>query len=303
MPIVLEIKLEKKYKIAVIGASGFIGKNIVKEARKKGFSILEVTSQMSRLNEKDVVVWKYDMPLPEICQKTSVVINCAYSWENQSIMSLFKYLVHSLHPKQKLIHLSTYAIKTKPKSFFSKIFFSGDDYIRTKKRIDDYLRKNVSPNQLSIVYPTVVLGAGGSWDNFFKSLENRKVYVPHGGKINCKKVDVDALSSKMIDYIQKDDLGPLNNMVISDDKNETWKDIMVRKCKGVEIAKNDNKNIFCEGLIKNMIFSTLCLSIIPDFIAIKIFKFLRRLTGQKNKGKNSCSFVKPEGMTRFYMTF
>ena len=167
-----------KRTIAITGASGFIGKHIVKELLRSGtFRVKLLTRDAQQLhefiNEADVEIIIGDLLKPEslnnFLEANCIVINLVYLWnggEAKNITAILSLLEACRFAKiKRLIHCSTAAVSGRVSDNFiteSTPCLPMTDYGIIKLKIEKVILEAAKDNfDVSIIRPTAVFGLGG----------------------------------------------------------------------------------------------------------------------------------------------
>ena len=281
-----------KKTIILIGGTGFIGSYLY-EVLKPIFEVKIISSSQ----KKTELAWNYKDQLPQIFFSGDIIINCGRSLNSENNIRSLKVILDNLSPSQQFIHLSSNSILVKPSSFIASLFFRGDAYIREKKIQDRIINFYKAKNKIIIsVLPTIVLGPGGSWNNFLEIVSNStKVNIP--GKAFKKKFKV-IFVHELAERIKEIALsGELKKF----DKVELFsKELRIEKLLNrTDLTQSKTNNTFFDNYMKNFITMILCSWLLPDRLVMKILNTLV----SKNKRVNASSdLLSIQGLTRLYLS-
>lgn len=271
--------------ISILGSSGFVGSNIKQYLLEQDFNVISVSSQKSDKN----IFWDYKCAPPKEIFQCDLIIDCARSINPFENIRKTKMIVKNMPSKCKYLFFSSGAIFKKPRNSF---LFRGDDYIREKKILTHFLKRNA---QVQIIYPDIILGAGGVWNKTINEVANStEAYLPDQGKIDTYIISIQDLANQILRAI--DDGTILQRKFLVCHKKTQWNKIIIKE----NIKKLRNTNIYFNNPIKNLFTQIINSSIIPDYLNFSLMNMLRK----KSLNKDVCiqDIYTPSAMTRFYFS-
>lgn len=271
--------------ICILGSTGFVGSNIKEYLLAQDFNVISVSSEISDKN----IFWDYQCAPPKEIFQCDLIIDCARSTNPFENIRRTKIIVKNLPSKSKYLFFSSGAIFKKPKNSF---LFRGDDYIREKKILTQLLKNN---EQVQIIYPDIILGPGGVWNNTINELENSTdACLPDKGEIDTYIISISDLGSQITKAIRDGTVTQRKFLVCH--KKTQWNKIIQKE----NIKKMKNTNIYFNNPIKNLVTQIINSSIIPDSLNFSLMNMLRKRS--LNKDVHIQDIYIPSAMTRFYFS-
>ena len=258
-------------RILIIGSSGFIGKELVKRLKEKGYAF-DITSRHDS-NQKSGTQY-FDFQNSQSFANVldyDIVIMTAFDHKYSGNLSFVKYLIKHKFPG-KLIYLSTIsAIDWNKLSQGEEVYSKSlEIYSWVKRKCE----KSIVDSKLNycVIRPSVVLG-GGTWHSIFATInESDKALIPKVGNNYCYFVHVASIVQLIIDNLESKENKTLNGF----GDLKTWKSLITTK------IQPTNANKYCDSRIKNLAF----LLIYNSYLGLLIQYILKRFILSNGLGKN-----------------
>jgi len=228
----------EKQIISITGATGFLGRNLLKRLMQQGNSRVRVLIHKNQLPQEfvdsGVEIFSGDLMAPDTIDRFilpgSTVINLVYfrSGSKQENLAAIDHLIRACERRKikRLIHCSTARVSGRVNSSpltEKSLCRPISDYATTKLEIENTILKNEHPFEIIILRPTAVFGPGGlNLVQFVHDLRNNSRLVNYIrscllGASQQNLVYVDNVVSAILFLL----LTPLNNrreiFIISDD--------------------------------------------------------------------------------------
>jgi hypothetical protein len=283
-----------KYDIAVIGASSTLAQAFIRAALGSGKNVLEVTSRMQSDSAENVVIWDYKTELPIAIQQASKLIIFSKFDSKRDCTQAINMLKKAIPHNVEIYNVSSLAVISRPKGRVARIIFKGDDYIRMKKFTDHSFK--ISFNNFYTIYPGLITADSRlGWENFLKKVQLTDS-VAGINNINYKSyiIPIHTFSVELLHYIFKTKQ-KIHKKIIPEN-SDSWSSIF----EGKSILRYSG-NLFYDSKIKNFLFHIFTSQLIPDCMALALFKLLRKKLNNTENQVECLKSLNIDGMTRFYI--
>ena len=225
-------------KVLILGASGFIGSNLVEKMYSKDYELSVILRDYSKAGFisrfKNVKIHYFQLSeskkLSNVMAKNDIIINCIHDFGNQKFnMDLINNICQNLiQNDKKLIHLSTISCY---QPFIGKKEINEDttfnpktfQYAKNKNEIDNIILKYSKDSKINmtILQPTIVYGKYSKpWtERIINQLSNGKMVIPSDSG-NCNLIHIDDLCEAIIKSIPPKFNG--EKIIISNPEEIKW---------------------------------------------------------------------------------
>ncbi len=246
-------------KVAVLGASGFIGSKFVELYQNK-FEIAKLSSQLAPLNDYDKI--------KENTKNIDVLVHCAFDHSYKSNIVGIKNVLQVCKENniKKLIYLSTVSVydpdldgNLNENSKYSNL---NDPYSKEKRKIEKIIDDFDKSFDVFVLQPTIVYGLGGNWTKYALHVcKSQKTLLPNHGESKANIVYVDDVANAIYSSINsniKYEKILISNEVIS------WREFYCKQCEilkelnlpsNCSIENDNSQNEFHSNNLINFIFT------------------------------------------------
>lgn len=295
------------YDIAVIGASGFLGRNLVKILQHRGLRVLRVTSQLACANHIDTVIWTYDTPPPALIKECRSWINCAFNLSSGfDNLEIIRKLL-SERNGQRFIQVSTNAALSYDGASTQKVMprrRGGEDYARIKGAIDAHIEQMLPAGSYSIAYPTIVIGPGADWAQTISYIASHdQIFLKAAGETKVDWVHIDDVVKALSDLVELEILPP--QLVLRSSLEKKWKTLILEHVPlnhMPEFKELKSNRPFFDNFGLDLIFRVLASPFVPSRVAVWLFRLARYISSSRRlDDPGSKKSFTPTGPTRYYM--
>lgn len=257
--------------VAVTGSNGFIGSNFINAAKGRfnlkliGRHALhsEFPVAHASLNDEDRLV--------EVLSGCDAVVHCAHSGINESEnVSWGSSIVLAAKRAgvERMVAFGSFAtfenshdvILPSTPTCTAKIPYVIEK-LRLEKTLSDLLKADYPALQLAFLQPTIVVGAGGSWDRFARRLKNTdRIYLPSKGNKVCNLVQVDTVVDAICCCLEAPaefyEKARMRKLLVASDQPTSWADWLAADYHIPQtkiLACNENR--WAESFKRNMLLS------------------------------------------------
>lgn len=278
-------------KIVILGATGALGSAVVDRLSSEAKVCPVKVSRSLNQDSNGTIIWDYKSPLPGEIRNADVVINCARSDRYIDNIRFNNILCRDLPLSCKFVNVSSNCVFAQPRSFWGRLLFKGDAYIREKKVIE----KLTAERENSLLFrPTIVSDEGG-WSQFLNSVRSSGTVISpfDSNKSVVKVISRAGVAERIVSYVLGND-SRIESEIF--DSEMTVSDFIAR-----EVIISGRKSTYFRSLLKNFLLSLLCSRFLPDSV---VFKLQRFILAKKSNDISSMDYISDfniEGMTRLYL--
>lgn len=292
--------------VCVIGAHGFVGQHLVATLQRRGLRVLRLTSRMEDSGTPDTLVWNYQTDVPVGLAGVPVVVNCGKAPTWPEARAQIDRLHAALDPtRQCYVHLSSNAVFARARGVWGALI-AGDDYIRGKRLEARHVHRRFAADAHLVVYPGVLLGAGGGWDTFLQDVSRaRRIEGWQPADARSESIAIDAFCERLADALAARRRGELSIPEARED-TPTW-EALLRAHAGPDTCFEPGgaPYLFFRSRVKEALMRVLTLRLLPDRMALAAFGRLRRRLPPPRSGsadRTPLDALHVEGMTKYYVS-
>jgi hypothetical protein len=300
--------LPPSHDLCIVGAGGFVGRCLVATCQARGLRVLRVTSSIFATGEPDTIIWNYRTAPPLALANAAIVVNCAKAPEWAGTRAVLQHLAAVMSPSQRYVHLSSNAVHARARGIWA-LLIKGDDYIRTKRLELRWVQRLWRDRPVMVVYPGVLLGEGGGWDQFMRKLATAdRIHGHEPCDARSESIDITAFCERLADQLTAQGSLP-NDLSIPDPKEPTptWQNLLRRHASpNASWVTGERPYLFFPHRIKNLVMTLLTLRVVPDALALRAFGILRGKANAQSIAEARAADRVPDlyidGMTKFYVS-
>lgn len=248
-------------RVAVTGASGFIGSKFVELFTDKYESV-------KSLDSKNYPLGIYEKIL-EATKDTDVIVHTAFDHSYKNNISGIQNILKACEQNgvKKLIHISTVSVYDPnikgildENSPYSKL---NDPYSKEKRKIEQEIENYKNRGfDIVILQPTIVYGLGGNWTKYaLHTCKAKEVKLPDSGNKICNAVHVEDVANAIYRASISDI--KFDRFLISGVEAITWREFYSKHCEVLKelnlpsncnIQNSTNKNEFHKKKLIDVVF-------------------------------------------------